>query len=116
MSTATMTQADKKKAQEYKMPKVGVGDVVLWHPDGDSATAPWPIVVTMVGPRTINGMPVGSNQERLGIRHVDDPSAQDFEFREGGAWEHTELTQTLHDAMRPASRVPMQNVPPKDAA
>jgi hypothetical protein len=108
MSQATMTQADKKEAEVFTMPRVSIGQTVLWYQGGNSNTKPYPVIVTEVGPRTINGAPVLGRQELTGIRHKDDPQAKEFEFREGGCWDHTQETKLLQLMLAPRTAVPQK--------
>lgn len=80
---------------DFRMPKVDVGDPVVWFPDGLETDAPVPAVVTHVGERTLAIGVVGKDwvalQPQDGVRHIKDPGLKIQEERTRGGWDYSPL-------------------------
>ncbi len=100
------------KEAEWVMPKVELGQVVLWTWNA-GAKPPSAAIVTGLGQRSIN---VHIHTEGLhdhaiktGVRHKDDPFLRRSQL-DGGVWELTPRDVRINamlaefEAMRPASR------------
>lgn len=81
----------------FKMPKVALGDIVLWRHNRVSPE-PAPAVVTGVGDRAISLSIVVPGSVRVipkdGVRHDTDPEV-DRVLNEAGVWGYTETGLAL---------------------
>jgi hypothetical protein len=77
----------------WMQPPVGIGDVVLWLPDGDADLTPCAAIVTAKFPRSVDLAVIGPNQYnflvRQGVRHCDDPEKNQEETMKEGLWAYT---------------------------
>lgn len=101
MSTATKPQP---VGSAWKVPEVNVGDLVHWYPDDSLGQKPFAAIVNSVGIRSSVGLSIVHPQSynlmiRDGVRHRQDPLVKADDLAENGFWEHTPMTQMLHDLM-----------------
>jgi len=72
---------------EFKMPAVEVGDIVLWYGDGNVSTAPCPAIVTKATEANValvcfdDAYVMGP---KVGVMHVDDPRVRQHPDERGG--------------------------------
>jgi hypothetical protein len=93
-----------KETKGYQMPSVGVGDIVLWYPDGDVSLPPCPAIVTARYPRSIAVSIASPNNYnfwlRDSVRHKDDPDTVDEEMVREGVWDYTHDKKTLDSLVK----------------
>lgn len=86
---------------EFKMPAVVVGQVVLWE-CGDPER-PAAAVVTSVGQRSVSlaaFIPNAVNcRPIMGVRHIDDPNKKTHEKEHVGFWRYTEADLELQGSL-----------------
>lgn len=85
---------------DYQMPKVEVGDVVLFYLSGSASEPPMPAIVCHVGERTLSLGVIGRDSYALypadGVRHLDDPLLRNnVDLQIHGAWEKTPQAKRL---------------------
>lgn len=74
----------------YKMPEIGVGDPVLWYPDGDDKQQPFYGDVMKVGNGTIEIMTRDFTPEwKQSVRHITDPRMANQQMKVWGGWDYT---------------------------
>ncbi len=88
----------------FDMPRVSVGTIVLWYPDGSQVMEPLAAIVTRVHVRSLclNIFSEGNYNMmvRDGVRHIKDPDLAKENVRQDGAWGHTQLTLALDALLR----------------
>lgn len=86
----------------WKMPKVSIGDTVLWFPGGDPGTESSPAIVTCVGAEALAVSLVPKDGMTLvpkdAVRHLTDPKLKTIEVREQGGWDYTPSSRLSNDA------------------
>lgn len=86
---------------EWSMPKVRVGDVVLFSTDYHTFDAPTPAFVTAVGDTTIcvSSITQAGLMWHPSVHHKDDPALHgDHGWQDLGAWDFTEMTKAIYAA------------------
>lgn len=106
MSTATLekpaekpkrTNFDSLANPDYYGPRVELGDVVLWYPQGNVNQPPSAAIVSRVGNANLCVTVLDPNLvnpiQREGVYHVSDPRCKRQETMENGAWDYTKTHQ-----------------------
>lgn len=92
-----------KASEKFCMPRVCVSEWVEWFPSiNDIYGSPEPAFVAKVNERniTLKVFPQGTNSIKTytGVRHVDDPVAQDMSVHADGVWRKQSHVRTLDQA------------------
>ena len=78
---------------EFKMPPIGLGEIVYWYPDASGGHRPHVGVVTDVGSEALSVwvfLPrYNTGQPREGVRYISDPVIRLQDIRDRGCWEYT---------------------------
>ena len=84
----------------WKMPKVQIGQIVLWYRNGLKTMKPQPAVVEEVGAcNNINLVPLLRREMIVASRHIDDPSLRDNDRLLAGAWDLTDETKAIRELL-----------------
>ncbi len=87
----TKEQARAAEIAAFVMPKVKIGDPILWNSDGKSGQGQFPATVAACGGRTItlccNGVKNRGVLVIDGVRHQDDPGLGEWDVKDKGSWE-----------------------------
>lgn len=86
---------------EWAMPKVRIGDVVLFSKDYKTFDSPTPAFVTGVGDTTISVSAItqAGMMWHASVHHKDDPALHgDHGWQDLGVWEFTDLTKATYAA------------------
>lgn len=80
-------------SRAFKMPKISIGDIVLFYPDSQRNNQPMHGFVIEVWPSVIS-IRDWTGVDHVSVHHVDDPGLKiNSEWRITGSWEHTETHQ-----------------------
>lgn len=92
---------------DFTMPSVSIGDIVLWYHAADKNVIPRPAIVTYVGADTISCSIIERDSNTLlcadGVRHTDDPTILVPEARESGSWSHVGKKQSAQQTQKGAA-------------
>lgn len=76
---------------DFKLPNIEVGEVVLWYPTANRYEEPAVAFVTHRGERTLALSVIVKDMPTLhcvdGVRHVDDPALLKIKDPPAGAWD-----------------------------
>jgi hypothetical protein len=99
-ATAEKTKAEAPKTEEsppaapWTMPKVRVGQQVMWHRHGekldDPRNPPEVAFVIKSGQRSISRLKTTDGFPVEGVPHIDDPRLKNANMRSMGAWDFIE--------------------------
>lgn len=86
----------------YSMPKVDIGDLVVWHIEGEPNCSAQAAIVTAIHPQHLDltvFVPSGSPILKTSVRHIKDPflveSKNPRAKRENGGWDYSPQTKRL---------------------
>lgn len=86
--------AIQQKVQNWKPPKIGVGDSVVYFPTVTNRKICCPAEVVEVGQRTISLLQKGIGASafyKYEVHHIDDPKLDaNFDLRQYGAWDYSD--------------------------
>lgn len=89
------------RPDNYEMPKVYVGQTVLWSYNTGGEVSP--AIVVSVGSRSVclhvHVKDVKDHVIKTGSRHVSDPFLVKFPQHDGGCWRFTEFDQLVLDRL-----------------
>lgn len=87
----------KEKIKAFVMPRVQVGDPVLWHSDGKHGNGTRVGFVKSVGSRNISIIiPMrGQTKEVDGVAHKDDPGVNPAQAADVGLWSKTPFAERM---------------------
>lgn len=81
---------------ERQYPYCHVGQIVLWHTDGNRKYPPSPAVIEAIVEKGVDLVLFAEgNVKKECVRHVDDKTATITHFQESGGWQHTPTTNMM---------------------
>ena len=90
--------------EEFKMPPISIGEMVLWYAHGTKKNEPHVAIVTKLGHRSITVSIIPLNNRTVtpkeGVRYITDPDARMVELEEQGAWDYTEQTRVMREVAK----------------
>lgn len=94
MTMALATQERQKASEAFVMPRVSLGDVVLWYSTGQGNERPAPGIVIGFSPRQITVLASIYGRGLVSqdcIRHRDDPEMSNWDVEHNGFWDYTDF-------------------------
>ncbi len=120
MAETLQEQQLKEAIKNYVMPRVDVGDPIVWHSEGVHGSGQMLGFVKKVSDRSIDiQIPLRGIgfKEYTGVKHATDPSATQAHRTDVGMWSESPLCKriaVLEEAvermMRPANKNPNENM------
>lgn len=96
-----MKEAKKEEAQPkpYRMPRVSVGDPIIWYPNASRTQEARPAFVTARGQDALAVAVFEKDSFSLdphdGVRHISDPALLNPEARTDGAWDYSPMAERV---------------------